>query len=290
MLSCPHGQKGLSPSPHYKPQGRERWEEGVYHLPLRMQPRNGQSSSEGHWKVQRLQALPSPRGTLGFHNKEEGRNICRGTPSNLCHICFLFSNLKMENWVTKRENSPKLTWPTPTHPSCVNLKVSSSEKPAWGFPLHFLHPPGLPSQGGVPVTLCQQHSSLGVSATRAEINDSPMWLYVMSASRMLLWALWGYGFSSGHVQMWELDCEESWVLKNCCFWTVVLEKTLRIPWTARRSNQSILKEISPGCLLEGLNLSWSHGPLVSTQSEFSQVSSQINGKVGGCAQGHTISA
>ena len=141
MLSCPHGQKGLSPSPHYKPQGRERWEEGVYHLPLRMQPRNGQSSSEGHWKVQRLQALPSPQGTLGFHNKEEGWNICRGTPSNLCHICFLFSNLKMENWVTKRENSPKLTWLTPTHPSCVNLKVSSSEKPAWGFPLHFLHPP-----------------------------------------------------------------------------------------------------------------------------------------------------
>ena len=39
----------------------------------------------------------------------------------------------------------------------------------------------------------------------------------------------GYGFSSGHVWMWELDCEESWVLKNCCFWTVVLEKTLESP-------------------------------------------------------------
>ena len=36
----------------------------------------------------------------------------------------------------------------------------------------------------------------------------------------------GYGFSSGHVWIWELDCEESWVLKNWCFWTVVLEKTL----------------------------------------------------------------
>ena len=35
-----------------------------------------------------------------------------------------------------------------------------------------------------------------------------------------------YGFSSGHVWMWELDCEESWVPKNWCFWTVVLEKTL----------------------------------------------------------------
>ena len=35
-----------------------------------------------------------------------------------------------------------------------------------------------------------------------------------------------YGFSSGHVWMWELDCEESWAPKNWCFWTVVLEKTL----------------------------------------------------------------
>ena len=50
-----------------------------------------------------------------------------------------------------------------------------------------------------------------------------------------------YGFSSSHVWMWELDCEEGWALKNWCFWTVVL----RVPWAARRSNQSILKEINP---------------------------------------------
>ena len=37
------------------------------------------------------------------------------------------------------------------------------------------------------------------------------------------------GFSNGHVWMWELDCEESWVQKNRCFWTVVLEKTLESP-------------------------------------------------------------
>ena len=54
--------------------------------------------------------------------------------------------------------------------------------------------------------------------------------------------------------MWELDCEEGWAPKNWCFWTVVLEKTLESPWTARRSNQSILKEISPGISLEGLML------------------------------------
>ena len=63
----------------------------------------------------------------------------------------------------------------------------------------------------------------------------------------------GYGFSSGHVWIWELDYKESWAPRNWCFWTMVLED-LRVPWTARRSNQSILKEISPGCSLEELML------------------------------------
>ena len=39
----------------------------------------------------------------------------------------------------------------------------------------------------------------------------------------------GYGFSSSHVWIWELDYQESWALKNSCFWTVVLEKTLESP-------------------------------------------------------------
>ena len=39
----------------------------------------------------------------------------------------------------------------------------------------------------------------------------------------------GYGFSSSHVWMWELDYKESWAPKNWCFWTVVLEKTLESP-------------------------------------------------------------
>ena len=38
-----------------------------------------------------------------------------------------------------------------------------------------------------------------------------------------------YGFSSGHVWMWELDYKESWVPKNWCFWTVVLRETLEMP-------------------------------------------------------------
>ena len=63
-----------------------------------------------------------------------------------------------------------------------------------------------------------------------------------------------YGFSSSHVWMWELDYKESWAPKSWCFWTVVWRRLLRVPWTARRSNHFILKEISPECSLEGLML------------------------------------
>ena len=63
-----------------------------------------------------------------------------------------------------------------------------------------------------------------------------------------------YGFSSSHVWMWELDHTESWAPKNWCFWTVVLEKTLRVPWMAKRSNSSILNEINSEYLLEEVML------------------------------------
>ena len=43
-----------------------------------------------------------------------------------------------------------------------------------------------------------------------------------------------YGFSSSHVWMWELDCEEGWAPKNWCFWTVVLEKTLESPLDGKK--------------------------------------------------------
>ena len=65
----------------------------------------------------------------------------------------------------------------------------------------------------------------------------------------------GYGFSSGHVWMWELDhikkaeCQRIDAFELWCW-----RRLLRVPWTARRSNQSILKEINPGCSLEGLML------------------------------------
>ena len=47
-----------------------------------------------------------------------------------------------------------------------------------------------------------------------------------------------YGFASSRAWMWELDYKQSWVLKNWCFWTVVLEKTLESPLNS--------KEIQPG--------------------------------------------
>ena len=64
----------------------------------------------------------------------------------------------------------------------------------------------------------------------------------------------GYGFSSGCVWMWELDVKkaERWWIDAFELWCWI--RLLRVPWTARRSNQSIIKEISPGCSLEGLML------------------------------------
>ena len=46
-----------------------------------------------------------------------------------------------------------------------------------------------------------------------------------------------YGFSSSHVWMWELEYKESWVPKNWCFWTVVLEKTLEKPLDSKEIQQ-----------------------------------------------------
>ena len=54
--------------------------------------------------------------------------------------------------------------------------------------------------------------------------------------------------------MWELDCKESWSLKNLCFWTAVLEKTLESLLDCKEIQRSILKEISPEYSLEGLML------------------------------------
>ena len=63
-----------------------------------------------------------------------------------------------------------------------------------------------------------------------------------------------YGFTSSLIWMWELDYKESWGPKNWSFELWCWRRLLWVPWTARRSNQSILKEISPECSFEGLML------------------------------------
>ena len=63
-----------------------------------------------------------------------------------------------------------------------------------------------------------------------------------------------YAFSSSHVRMWELDHKQGWAPKNYAFELWRWIRFLRVSWTARRSNQSILKEISPEYSLEGLML------------------------------------
>ena len=54
-----------------------------------------------------------------------------------------------------------------------------------------------------------------------------------------------YGFSSSHIWMWELDYKESWALKNWCFWTVVLEKTLESPLDWKKIKPVHPKEKQP---------------------------------------------
>ena len=71
--------------------------------------------------------------------------------------------------------------------------------------------------------------------------------------------------------MWELDYKKSWVPKKLMLWTVVLEKTLRVPWTASRSNQSILKKISHKYSLEGLMLKLSSNTLATSCDELTHL-------------------
>ena len=62
------------------------------------------------------------------------------------------------------------------------------------------------------------------------------------------------GFSIGHVQMWELDYKEGWVLKNWCFWIVGLEKTLESPLDCKEIKPVNPKGNQPKYSLEGLML------------------------------------
>ena len=70
---------------------------------------------------------------------------------------------------------------------------------------------------------------------------------------------------------------ESWTVKKAERWRIdafemwCWRRLLRVPWTARRSNQSILKEISPGCSLVGLMLSWNSNTLATWCEELTHL-------------------
>ena len=73
----------------------------------------------------------------------------------------------------------------------------------------------------------------------------------------------GYGFSSGRVWMLEWTIKKAEHGRIDAFELWCWRRLLRVPWTARRSNQSILKEISPGCSLEGRCWSWNSNTLAT---------------------------
>ena len=72
-----------------------------------------------------------------------------------------------------------------------------------------------------------------------------------------------FGFSNSHVQMWDLDHKGGWMLRTDAFKWWCWIRLLRIPWKARRSNQSILKKLNPKYSLEGLTLSWNSNILTT---------------------------
>ena len=73
------------------------------------------------------------------------------------------------------------------------------------------------------------------------------------------------------VVMYGCESKEVWNLKNWCFQAMMLEKLLSFPWTARRSNQSILMEINPEYSLEGLMVKlklWYSGHLIQRMTDW----------------------
>ena len=76
-----------------------------------------------------------------------------------------------------------------------------------------------------------------------------------------------YGFSSSHVWMLELDYRENWVLKNWCFELQCWRRLLRVPWTAGRSNQSILKKSALNIYWKDWCWSWNSNTLATWYEE-----------------------
>ena len=81
----------------------------------------------------------------------------------------------------------------------------------------------------------------------------------------------GYGFSSSHVWMWELDCEESWAPKNWCFWTVVLEKILESPLDCKEIQPVHPKGDQSWVFWEAWCWSWNSSTLATSCEELTHL-------------------
>ena len=77
--------------------------------------------------------------------------------------------------------------------------------------------------------LCSQQNACNIHPCCCKNKQFIPFYYWVKSRDTTLPSSQACGFSSGHVWMWKLDCEESWTLKNWWFWTVVLEKTLESP-------------------------------------------------------------
>ena len=94
------------------------------------------------------------------------------------------------------------------------------------------------------------------------------------------------GFSSGHVRMWELDYKESWALKNWCFWTVVLDKTLESPLDCQEIQPIHLKGNQSWIFTEGLMLKLQYFGYLMQRTESLEKSLMLGKIEGGMRRGH----
>ena len=103
-----------------------------------------------------------------------------------------------------------------------------------------------------------ERSLAGYSSWGCTESDMTEWLTHLSKQRHHFadksLCSQSYGFSSSHVQIWELDYRKDECQRNEAFGLWCWRRLFRVPWTVRRSNQSILKEINPEYWLEGLML------------------------------------
>jgi len=128
----------------------------------------------------------------------------------------------------------------------TNLEMAThSSVLAWRIP-GTGEPVGLPSMGSHRVG--HDWSDLAAAAADSILESRDITLPTkVHLVKAMVFPVVIYGCKSWTVKKpehWRIDAFE------LCFW----RRLLRVPWTARRSNQSILKEVSPGCSLEGLML------------------------------------